>query len=407
MPGKPSKLNTQLSAQNQRLLALFETAGHEFIAPEIIQPADVFLERAGEDIRSRTYVFTDPDGNELCLRPDITVPACRYHLANAPTPQSPARYCYSGPAFRHHSTGTSATGTSVPREFEQIGLEWFGETESAKAEAEIFNLTIAAIEQAGLKNYQVRIGDLGLFRALLATVEMPGRWRRRLAREFWRPRAFYQLLRHLTGEQPLAQTSASMLVEQLAASQSGNVRQLVEHTLETNDWPLVPGRSIDEIAARLSEKAADKNSHPLDKNSADLINIYLDIHGSLQDVQEKLNTLTDRPDRPNRLDLSGRRTGAFATGVANLAHRSALFDLAAVKNGTINFVAEFGRSLEYYTGFVFQIEVSDQDGGPLVIAGGGRYDNLISDIGNCDPVPAVGSAIYTERLLNAVKGQKP
>ena len=113
MPGKSSKLNTELSDQNQRLLALFEAAGHEFIDPEIIQPADVFLERAGEDIRSRTYVFTDPDGNELCLRPDITVPACRYHLANAPTPQTPARYCYAGPAFRQHGTGTNS-----PREFE-------------------------------------------------------------------------------------------------------------------------------------------------------------------------------------------------------------------------------------------------------------------------------------------------
>ncbi len=388
MPGKSSQLNTELSEQNQRLLALFETAGHEFIDPEIIQPADVFLERAGEDIRSRTYVFTDPDGNELCLRPDITVPACRYHLANAPTPQTPARYCYAGPAFRHHSAGTSA-----PREFDQIGLEWFGATESASAEAEIFNLTIAAMEQAGLKNYMVRIGDLGLFHTLLAALEMPRRWRRRLAREFWRPRAFYKLLRHLTGEKPLAETSSSALVEQLANAQSPDARQLVEQTLEANDWPLVPGRSSDEIAARLSEKAADKNSHPLDKKSADLINAYLNIHGQLAEVEEKLQSLAQ--------PLSG----AFAGGVNDLVSRTAKFDLTAIKNGNVSFAAEFGRSLEYYTGFVFQIEVTARDGGPLVIAGGGRYDDLISDIGNCDRVPAVGSAIYSERLLNAVKRQ--
>ncbi len=385
MPGKSSKLNTQLSAQNQRLLALFETAGHEFIAPEIIQPADVFLERAGEDIRSRTYVFTDPDGNELCLRPDITVPACRYHLANAPTPQTPARYCYAGPAFRHHSTGT--------REFEQIGLEWFGAAESGKAEAEIFNLTIAAMEQAGLKNYTIRIGDLGLFHALLGSIEMPRRWRRRLAREFWRPRAFYKLLRALTGEKPLAETSSSALVAQLATDKKVDARQLVEQTLDANDWPLVPGRSSDEIAARLSEKAADKNSHPLDQKSADLINTYLNVHGQLDAVTEKLKS------------LAGQQSGNFGTAVDDLGTRISLFDLAAIKNGSISFAAEFGRSLEYYTGFVFQIEVTDRDGGPLVIAGGGRYDDLISDIGKCDRVPAVGSAIYSERLLNAVKRQ--
>ena len=82
-----------------------------------------------------------------------------------------------------------------------------------------------------------------------------------------------------------------------------------------------------------------------------------------------------------------------------------MFDLAAIKNDQVSFAAEFGRSLEYYTGFVFQIEVSDATGAPVVIAGGGRYDDMISDIGKCQPVPAVGCAIYAERLLAATGGQ--
>ncbi|HFC04338.1 MAG TPA: ATP phosphoribosyltransferase regulatory subunit [Rhizobiales bacterium] len=385
MPGKSSALRTELAEQNQRLMSLFESAGHEFIAPEIIQPADVFLERAGEDIRSRTYVFTDPDGNELCLRPDITVPACRYHLASAPTPQSEARYCYAGPAFRHHSAGKGA-----PREFDQIGLEWFGADDTEKAEAEIFNLTISAMELAGLKDYTVRIGDLGLFHALLAAMDMPDRWRRRLAREFWRPKAFYKLLRHLTGEQPIVANSSSALVEKLAAG--GNARVLVDTVLEQNDWQLVPGRSADEIADRLAGKAADKNNPPLDTVSANLINTYLNVHGSLPEVTQTLRQLTSD------------KSGEFATGVDALHRRTSLFDLPAMKNGSIGFAAEFGRSLEYYTGFVFQIEVTGDDGGPVVIAGGGRYDDLISDIGKCDRVPAVGSAIYCERLRAAVRG---
>jgi len=388
MPGKSSQLRTELAAQNAAIMSLFETAGHEFIAPEIIQPADVFLERAGEDIRSRTYVFMDPDGNELCLRPDITVPACRYHLANAATPQSQARYCYNGPAFRHHGSDTKA-----PREFEQLGLEWFGAPQKEAAEAEVFNLTIAAIKAAGLTDYTVRIGDLGLLHGLLATIEMPERWRRKLAREFWQPRAFYSLLRRLTGEQVPLATSSGGLVEKLAATASIDARGLVEATLAEKDWPLVPGRSSEEIAERLSEKAADKNSHPLDKKYADLINNYLNVHGQLAAVAEKLDNLADQ------------QAGAFADGVTALKSRLQLFDLSTLQSGQISFAAEFGRSLEYYTGFVFQIEVADADGGPLVIAGGGRYDELISDIGDCCQVPAVGSAIYPERLLKAVKRQ--
>ena len=389
MPGKSSTLRTELADQNQRLMALFESAGHEYIAPEIIQPADVFLERAGEDLRSRTYVFTDPDGSELCLRPDITVPTCRYHLANAPTPDSEARYCYNGTAFRHHPASSNS-----PRELNQLGLEWFGAVDAEKAEAEIFNLTIAAMEAAGLENYAIRIGDLGLFHALLSTMDMPERWRRRLAHEFWRPRAFHILLRHLTGEQPIASSSLTGLVEKLADEPALESTTLVEKVLDENKWQLVPGRSLDEISERLSEKAADKNSSPLSKTSAGQINNYLDVHGDLASIETEL------------LQINDVQSGAFADAVKKQTRRIGLFDMAAMKNGSISFAAEFGRTLEYYTGFVFQIEVAGKDGAPVVIAGGGRYDDMISDIGKGQRVPAVGCAIYAERLLAAIAEQK-
>ena len=64
--------------------------------------------------------------------------------------------------------------------------------------------------------------------------------------------------------------------------------------------------------------------------------------------------------------------------------------------GRPDFAAVFGRKLEYYTGFVFQIEAGERRHGP--VAGGGRYDRLLSDIGAPHAVPAVGCAIHTERL---------
>ena len=67
------------------------------------------------------------------------------------------------------------------------------------------------------------------------------------------------------------------------------------------------------------------------------------------------------------------------------------------------FAADFGRQLEYYSGFVFQIEMPGQ-GVAGQIAGGGRYDGLIGSIGGPAGTPAVGSAIHTERLLAAKGG---
>ena len=63
--------------------------------------------------------------------------------------------------------------------------------------------------------------------------------------------------------------------------------------------------------------------------------------------------------------------------------------------------AHFGRSMEYYTGFVFELRTAD---GAVELAGGGRYDNLLELLGARQPVTAVGCAIHTERLLAAVKG---
>jgi ATP phosphoribosyltransferase regulatory subunit len=71
-----------------------------------------------------------------------------------------------------------------------------------------------------------------------------------------------------------------------------------------------------------------------------------------------------------------------------------------------DFSAEFGRTLEYYTGFVFEI-ASPELGPSSPIAGGGRYDSLMKAVGAPDHVAAVGGAIHTERLLSAITGEKP
>src|SRR6185295_1394141 len=112
-----------LEAQATTLLDTFRRAGYEQVAPSIIQPADIFLDQIGEQIRSRTYVFTDLAGDELCLRPDLTVPVSRLYLERHPKANTVARYCYNGPAFRFQLQG----GAAAPREFRQAGIECFGE----------------------------------------------------------------------------------------------------------------------------------------------------------------------------------------------------------------------------------------------------------------------------------------
>ncbi len=381
MPTKPPELRARLDQQEAILTGLFEAQGYSFVAPDILQPADVFLDSSGEDMRTRTYVFSDLDGHELCLRPDITIPVCRHHLAYGPKFDEEARYCYSGPVFRFQPGGEAAV---KPREFEQSGIEYFGAKDREQAEAEITALAIQAVDAVGLEEFDVHIGDLGLFDALLAGIEMPQRWRAKLHHHFWRPAAFRSLLMRLTHKDD----SNLGLASRLSGTDEAEAIALVEGILDENNIPLVPGRSVADIAGRLHDKAADHIAPPLPAEAAELIEAYLAIRGTPLQALEQVAALN--PPGP-----------AIKRACDALAKRCVLLSEYGVDPSKLRFSAEFGRSLEYYTGHVFQIEVS-HNGGRMQIVGGGRYDNLMSELGASDPVPAVGFAIHSERLVGIV-----
>jgi ATP phosphoribosyltransferase regulatory subunit len=381
MPGRTSRERAALDRQSRLIMEVFTAAGFDFIAPDILQPADMFLDSSGESIRSTAFVFTDPGGVELCLRPDLTVPACRYHLSHAGSPDEEARYCYSGPAFRCQPDGLGSS------ELDQAGIEWFNAATPIAAEATIVELAIKAVETSGLRNYRVRLGDLGLFHALLASIDMPERWRRKLGHQFWRPAAFRELLDVLSGAKARQRTTISDHVDALAGGGLERALHHVGRELEQRGLALIGGRSLEEIATRLLEKAEDRRDHPLDRSAGGSIDRYLAIEGVATAVTAAL-----RGASAGRARLDG--------AVAYYEQRLAEFEERSLNPGRFAFSAGFGRDLEYYTGLVFEIE-ADIDGMPRQVAGGGRYDSLMSDIGSPVAVPAVGCAIYTERLLAA------
>ena len=99
-------------------------AGFTRIEPPVLQPASVFLDMSGEDIRGRLYLTSDADGAELCLRPDYTIPVCLAYLASAQAGRE-AQYAYLGPVFR------ARPGQSG--ELTQTGLESYGRTDAEAA----------------------------------------------------------------------------------------------------------------------------------------------------------------------------------------------------------------------------------------------------------------------------------
>ncbi|ODT30361.1 ATP phosphoribosyltransferase regulatory subunit [Hyphomicrobium sp. CS1BSMeth3] len=381
-----------LEAQAAVIMAVFNEAAYERVAPSIIQPADIFLDVVGERLRARTYVFTDQDGEMLCLRPDLTVPTARIYLQRHPDADVAARYCYNGSVFRYQPGGGSP---AHPREFRQAGIELYAQIDEAKADAEVLLRTLEAVKAAGLKAPKLRIGDLGLFDALLDAVDIPERWRHRLIAQFWRPEAFRAELKRLSTVPGSAiEGLPADLIAKLDPAAPAKAEALVQDYLDSNAIEAIGTRAVSEIAGRLLSIAEDAHSAPLPKSIADLIENYLSISAPVRAAGARIKDLFQRNDIDigEALDAFERRLSLLTKGGANIAQ--ATFD------------AEFGRQFEYYTGFVFEI-CSEELGPASPIAGGGRYDELLRVIGAPEAIPAVGAAIYTDRLLLAAGGGTP
>src|ERR1700683_4077235 len=123
-----STISNGPDARAQALVASYVRAGYAQTEPPVLQPAEPFLDLSGEDIRRRMFLTTDPEGRELCLRPDLTIPVSRDYLAS-PDAGKAVGFCYLGAVFRHRE-GAAA-------EFVQAGIESFGRADKAAADAEM------------------------------------------------------------------------------------------------------------------------------------------------------------------------------------------------------------------------------------------------------------------------------
>ena len=65
------------------LLAEFSARNAERIDTPVIQPAEPFLDIAGEDLRRRIFMTESETGASLCLRPEFTIPVCLRHIETA------------------------------------------------------------------------------------------------------------------------------------------------------------------------------------------------------------------------------------------------------------------------------------------------------------------------------------
>jgi ATP phosphoribosyltransferase regulatory subunit len=367
-----------LNAQAVAILKSFAGHGYHREEPSILQPADIFLDRSGEEIRRRTFTLTDPSGRELCLRPDLTIPICKTAVDNGSP--LPARISYNGLVFRHQPNAPQR-----PTQFFQAGTELLGLEDAAAGDIEILTTTIEALRAAGLKVFDVKVGDLALFGALVDALDVPAQWRARLKRHFWRAGYFEELLSRLSRGPA---SDMQRLLASLSGQSAAETRLTIEGLLDMVGDAPQGARTRDEIVERLMEQAADEAAMRLDARIVRVITDLLNVSGPAQPALDHISALT----KSAGIDLSGPLDA--------MAVRLDALKTLGVDPASATFAAHFGRNMEYYTGFVFELWSRDAEG-PVEVAGGGRYDTLLEAIGAGRAVRAVGCAIHTERLLAA------
>ena len=356
------------------LLLSFAQAGYQRAEPAIIQPADPFLDLSGEDIRKSLYLTTDATGEELCLRPDLTIPVARDYLASSRAGQ-PAGFSYLGPVFRYR--------WGRPSEFLQAGVESFGRADRAAADAEMLALALEATTAFGVTDVEIRTGDVALFNALIDALQLYPVWRRRLIKDFNRKISLTDDIEQLTLKTAPGRNEYEGVLAALAGSDRKAALALVTDLMSIAGASNVGGRTVAEIADRFLEQSTLK-AGALPRDASSIIKRFLEIAGRPDDAVAQLRALA----ADAKLDIG--------SAIDQLESRVGFMAARGVDVRKTRFSTAFGRGLDYYTGFEFEVHAKGNGTEPLVA--GGRYDGLMTQLGSVAPIPAVGFSIWVEAL---------
>ena len=366
-------------ARAEALVTHYERAGYLRVAPAILQPAEPFLDLSGEDIRKSLYLTTDASGEELCLRPDLTIPVARDYLASDRAGQ-PAGFSYLGPVFRYRG--------GCPSEFLQAGIESFGRQDRAAADAEMLALALEATSAFGLTDVEIRTGDVALFTALIDALNLYPVWRRRLIKDFNRKVSLTDDIERLTLAAAPGRNEYEGVLAALAGSDRKAALALVTDLMSIAGTTNVGGRAVAEIADRFLEQSTLKGG-ALPRDALAIIKRFLAISGDPHESVAQLRALA----ADAKLDL--------AAAIDQLESRIGFMAARGIDTRLARFSTSFGRGLDYYTGFEFELHAKGNGVEPLVA--GGRYDGLMTQLGSPTPIPAVGFSVWIEALTQLGK----
>ncbi|WP_029660648.1 histidine--tRNA ligase [Aliihoeflea sp. 2WW] len=368
-----------VDAMTAKIREVYELYGFDPVEQPMIEYTDALGKFLPDQDRPNEGVFSFQDDDEqwLSLRYDLTAPLARFVAENFERLPKPYRSYRSGWVFRNEKPGPGRF-----RQFMQFDADIVG-TPGVAADAEMAMMMADTLEAVGIKrgDYVIRVNNRKVLDGVLEAIGLGGDENagRRLG-----------VLRALDKRDKFGDEGVLLLLGEGRKDESGD---------------FTPGAKLDprfanglislmtfEIAQGDRQKPTSGGSYiQLNPEANLLVRIPIELEDALRDSGES---------RPG---------GTFYEGLASLAEIQKLLLSAGYGPDRIRIDPSVVRGLEYYTGPVYEAEltfdVTNEDGQVVrfgSVAGGGRYDGLVSRFRG-EPVPATGFSIGVSRLVTALK----
>ena len=339
---------------SEQIIKTFKNNGFALSEPDVLLDSEYIIQRSGENFRRSMLTFENEDGKVMCLRPDLTVASCIKYLEK----KSKSKIYYSGQAYRRNNKKKSELVN------DQLGIEILGSKNQSQDDYKVIKTILNSAEKIKSKKIEIKVGDISLFNRLINSLDMPERWKLRLIRHFWRPKYFEELLKRLEKNSDIDSVTFDT-----------DKKRFYEMKKMEQD-KVIAGRSISEILKRFDKKIKDPRSFNEGKQIVKIIRSFLKINCKLSKLDETLLNFAKKNNLKENIFKEFK-------SIQNLKKF----------NIKVNFITNFGRDIEYYTGIVFEIFSGKKE-----IARGGRYDDLLKSLGAKKNVPAVGAAINLNNI---------
>jgi histidyl-tRNA synthetase len=329
---------------------VYERYGFEAVETPAIEYTDALGKFLPDQDRPNEGVFSFQDDDEqwLSLRYDLTAPLARYVAENFDSLPKPYRSYRVGWVFRNEKPGPGRF-----RQFMQFDADTVGSASPA-ADAEICMMAADTMEALGVPRsaYMVKLSNRKVLDGILEVIGLNGENNasRRLV-----------VLRAMDKFDRLGETG---------------VRQLLAEGRKDESGDFTKGAGLDRTA----------------------VDAVMSVFEQAADAGDKIAQINIR--------LEGSEVGR--QGLSELEKISSLVSACGYSDGQIMIDPSVVRGLEYYTGAVFEVELTfstdSADGSPRFgsVGGGGRYDGLVSRFRG-EPVPATGFSIGVSRLAAALQ----